>query len=121
MREPPGHGRGRALELIHQQSDEGFFVDHPDRHARIRRAYRGECEGEFWSLGGHSRERRRIILWRVPEQNPHFVELKKRNGDKVPVLKIPFLAFADESIEDTDAILLPIVSQIMSEAAARMQ
>lgn len=114
-------GAKPALQLVHERSDEGFFVDHPDRHARIRRAYQGECEGEFRSLGDHKRERRRIILWRVPEGNSHFNELKKTNGGKLPVLKIPFLAFADETIEDSDAILLPIVHQLMSEAAARMQ
>lgn len=114
-------GSKPALELVHQRSDEGFFVDHPNRHARIRRAYQGECEGEFWSLGEHKRERRRVILWRVPEENPHFNELKQKNGGKVPVLKIPFLAFGDETVEDSDAILLPIVHTLMIEAAARMQ
>lgn len=114
------HGQQRALEIVHHQSDEGFFVDHPDRHARLRRPYKGECEGEFWSLGMHERERRRIIMWRVPEQNPAFAELKNKFGG-VPLLKIPFLVFSDETIEDTDAILLPIVHSIMSEAAAGMQ
>ncbi len=111
----------RALALVHSRSDEGFFADHPDRHAHIRRAYQGECEGEFWSLGDHKRERRRIILWRVPEGSPHYAELKQREKGKVPVLKIPFLAYADETIEDSDTILLPIVHTIMIEAAARMQ
>lgn len=114
-------GAKPALELLHGRSDEGFFVDHPDRHARIRRAYQGECEGEFWSLGEHKRERRRIILWRVPEGNPHLLVLRRASADKIPLLKIPFLAFADETIEDTDEILLPIVHQLMIEAAARMQ
>lgn len=116
----PIHGQQRALEIVHQRSDEGFFADHPDRHARMRRAYKGECEGEFWALGPHPRERRRIILWRVPELNPAYDELKKRHGG-TPLLKIPFLVFADETVEDTDAILLPIVHTIMIEAAARMQ
>lgn len=116
----PNHSQQRALEVVHQRSDEGFFVDHPDRNTRIRRAYKGETEGEFWSLGPHSRERRRIILWRVPAMNPAYDELKKRNGG-IPLLKIPFLAFADETIEDADTVLLPIVHTIMTEAAARMQ
>lgn len=114
------HGQQRAMEIVHARSDEGFFVEHSDRHARLRRPYKGECEGEFWSLGEHQRERRRIILWRVPEQNPAFAELKKKFGG-IPLLKIPFLAFSDETIEDADSVLLPIVQQIITEAAARMQ
>lgn len=106
----------RALKVAFERSDEGFFSDHPDRRAHIRLPYRGESEGEFWSIGDHERTRRRIILWRVPEMNPHFEELKKKFGGKVPLLKIPFLAFADETIEDRDDVLLPIVDTIMREA-----
>lgn len=116
----PIHSQQRALEVVHQRSDEGFFADHPDRHARIRRAYKGECEGEFWSLGDHPRERRRIVLWRVSELNPAFEELKKRHGG-IPLLKIPFLVFSDETVEDRDDVLLSIVHTLMTEAAARMQ
>lgn len=112
---PRSSGRINALLRIHTQSDAGFFRDFPDRSAHIRRAFRGECEGEFWSLGDHDRGRRRIILWRVPQSNLHYVKLARREAGEVPLLKIPFLAFADESIEDVDAILLPIVQQIMTE------
>jgi len=115
MAEQRASGRFRALELVHKNSDEAFFADHPDRNARIRRAYQGECEGEFWSLGEHQRERRRIILWRVPKDNPHYDPAKQQ------LLKIPFLAFSDETVEDRDDVLLPILHQIMIEAAARMQ
>lgn len=118
---PRSSGRVNALLRIHSQSDAHFFADHPDRSAHIRRAFRGECEGEFWSLGDHDRGRRRIILWRVPEGNPHYAELTRLSAGKVPLFKIPFLAFADESIEDDDKVLLPIVQQLMAEAAARMQ
>ena len=71
--------------------------------------YADECAGEFWSLGDHQRTRRRILLTRADA-----------TGNKLPdnkILKIPFLAFADESIEDRDDILLPIVQQIMQDAA----
>lgn len=108
-------------------TDEQFFTAHPDRYAHIRAPViemvttkqrgviaRGECEREFMSLGDHKRERRRIILWRVPRDNPYY------NPDKPQVLKIPFLAFSDESIEDRDDVLLPIVDEIM-KGAARQQ
>lgn len=105
-------------------SDEQFFTDHPDRQAHIRlpskkpriNRARGvdiveECAGEFFSLGPHKKERRRILLWRLPKENPYF------DPEKQQILKIPFLAFADETIEDRDDILLPIIHRIMEEAA----
>lgn len=101
-----------------------FFKDHPDRYAHIRlprrvlektqqRAihYVEECRGEFWSLGEHDKDRRRILLWRMPEDHPLY------NHSKATILKIPFLAFADETIEDRDDILLPIIREIMSQKA----
>ena len=100
----------RALKVAFEKSDEGFFRDHPDRKARIRLPYKGEAEGEFWSLGDHERSRRRMVLWRVPKDNSWFDRLR------TPLLKIPFLAFADETIEDRDDVLLPIIDTIMREA-----
>lgn len=104
-------------------SDAQFFVDHPDRQAHIRlptskpriNRQRGvdiveECAGEFFSLGEHRKDRRRILLWRLPKNNPYY------DPEKQQILKIPFLAFADESIEDRDDILLPIIHKIMEEA-----
>ena len=106
-------------------TDEQFFATHPDRRARIRvpdkalykdsqRAvrYLDECELEFRSLGGHDKNRRRLIIWRVPADNPFY------DPDRPQLLKIPFLAFADETIEDTDEILLPILHEIMKRAAS---
>ena len=103
--------------------DAQFFRDHPDRQAHIRlpvktletdrqRAtrYVDECAGEFWSLGAHNKDRRRILLWRVPPTNPHY-DPKKR-----PLLKVPFLLFSDETVEDRDDILIPILHQIMMDA-----
>ena len=95
-----------------------FFTDHPDRRARIRAPekvmetdprtrrtrVRDECEGELWLLGDHARDRRRILVWRSPENK---------------LLKIPFLLFADEAVEDSDAVLLPIVHEIMRGAKRR--
>ena len=100
----------RALAIAFDNSDRHFFAQHPDRQAHIRLPYADECKGEFWSLGEHNRARRRILLWRVPRDNPHYAQLKQ------PLLKIPFLAFADETIEDTDAVLLPLIHDIMLNA-----
>lgn len=101
----------KALIVAFDNSDKRFFDTHADRQAHIRLPYQGEEHGAFWSLGDHNRARRRILLWRVPRDNPHYDRLKE------PILKIPFLAFADETLEDTDDILLPIIQQIMEEAS----
>lgn len=108
-------------------TDEEFFATFPDRQARIRKPdlvqhkdkqrsvrYLDECELEFRSLDGHDRNRRRIIVWRVPPGNPYFDPMAQK------LLKVPFLAFADETIEDNDATLLPILEQIMQDARARL-
>lgn len=89
--------------------DVEFFTFHPDRRARIRIPKGNECELEFRSLGDHFAKRRRILVWRVPENNPAYDPVKR------PLLKIPFLAFADETIEDNDETLLPILNQIMEQ------
>ena len=106
--------------------DAVFFAQHKDRQAHIRvpgkvleidkqRAanYVDECRGEFWSLGPHDKSRRRILLWKVPATNPMYDKKKPQ------ILKIPFLAYADETIEDTDAVLLPIIHELMEGAKAR--
>ena len=106
--------------------DAQFFARHLDRYAHIRmprrvlertlqRAVRyvEECRGEFWSLGPHDKSRRRIILWRVPKDNAFY------DPDNPQILKIPFLAFSDETIEDRDDVLLPIVHEIMLEGAKK--
>ena len=106
--------------------DAQFFSDHPDRQARIRLPAKeiatdprsrqtrvvNESEGEFWSLGAHDYNRRRILVWRIPPDNPYI-----RKGTN-PLMKIPFLAFADEEIADRDDILLPILHSIMTDAKA---
>ena len=104
--------------------DAQWFADHLDRQAHIRQpvkvlemnkqravAYMDESEREFRTLGPHDKGRRRILLWRVPADNPY--QKVKPNQ----ILKIPMLAFSDESIEDDDATLLPILDTIMREAA----
>lgn len=103
--------------------DQQFFAQHPDRRARIRLPgrephidkqrsvrYLSECELEFRSLGPHDKSRRRIIAYRLPADHPQAPN---------HILKIPFLAFSDETIADDDKTLLPIVHEIMLGAAAR--
>ena len=101
-----------------------FFREHPDRQAHIRMPmaavlhkdkqrqvrYAPECEAEFQTLGDHDKSRRRIILWKIPLGNPYL----KKTGPAI--LKVPFLAYFDETIADTDAVLLPILAEIMEDA-----
>lgn len=107
-------------------TDEQFFTTFPDRQSRIRKPdleqhkneqravrYLDECELQFRSLGDHDRNRRRIIVWRVPAGNPFY---DPRNPQ---LIKIPMLLFADETVEDTDAHILPIIEQIMQDARQR--
>ena len=91
-------------------SDEQFFKVYPDRQARIRmpEPY-NECHREFHSLGDHPAHRRRFRLYKVLKENP------MHDPKRPQILKIPFLAFADETIEDRDDVLLPIISTIMFE------
>lgn len=101
-------------------TDEQFFATYPDRQARIRpplhhieinrqrAAILGdECEAEFQQLGPHQKSRRRIILWRVPRDNRYY------DPERPQILKIPMLLFADETVEDRDDVLLPVIHDLM--------
>lgn len=110
MRNRPVPIRSPVSDLF-ERADGAFFKQHPERQAHMRLPHESECKGEFWSLGEHNRTRRRIILWRIPPNHPQYSKLK------APLMKIPFLAFADEAIEDTDDILLPLIHSIMEDAA----
>jgi hypothetical protein len=92
------------------RQDACFFFEHPGRQAHIRTPFGNEMQGEFWSLGDHDKNRRRVLLWRVPADNPHF------DPKKPQILKMCLLAFSDETIEDDDAILLPILHKMMVNA-----
>lgn len=100
--------------------DAHFFTQHPTRQSRIRlpskvahrdqqRAvrYLDEEELPFRSLGPHDPRRRRIIAYRLPADH-----LSHPNH----IMKLPMLAFSDESIRDDDETLLPIVHSIMLQA-----
>ncbi len=96
------------MSAIAEMADEAFFDEHRDRQARIRIPAPGEREKEFRGLGDHNRERRRIIAWKVP------VGSRLMEGQ---ILCIAFLLFADESIRDDDATLVPIIHELMMDAA----
>ena len=100
-----------ADDLRPSNEDLRFFSDHKDRNSRIRMPEGKEFVGEYWSLGPHDSSRRRVLVWRVPNNHP----LKM----SYPFLTIPFLAFADETIEDTDKVLLPLIHQIMEDARSK--
>lgn len=87
--------------------DGNFFRQHSDRQTLIRWPFGEEADTDFATLGPHARERRRIIVYKVP-----------LNNEIAPgkLLKIPFLAFADETIENSDDVLLPFVHEIMENA-----
>jgi hypothetical protein len=102
--------------------DSQFFNDHPLRRAHIRKpmlvlgrskqrsvGFVDENETEFRSMGEHDRTRRRILLYKVPTDNLFY------DPDRPQILKIPFLLFADETVEDRDDILLPLIHNLMME------
>ena len=86
-------------------TDELWFEQHPDRKAMIRAAGAHEKQAEFNSLGLHDAKRRRIICLKAWNR-----DVRRAVG---PVMRIPFLQFADESIENSDEVLLPVVHEIM--------
>lgn len=102
----------KALVVAFDNSDKMFFENHPERQAHIRLPFQGEAAGEFFALGDHERTRRRILIWRIPRDSPYYDAIKQ------PILKIPFLTFFSEVVEDTDDVLLPIIATIMQEQAA---
>lgn len=73
--------------------------------------YVDEFENEFASLGEHHRERRWVLVWRIPRDHPFY------DPDKPQLMPVPFLAFGDETIADEDSVLLPLFHQIMADAA----
>jgi hypothetical protein len=94
--------------------DAVFFMQHPDRITHVRLPKGVECFAEFRSLGDHLASRRRILLWREPADSPYYDPVKPK------ILKVPLLAFSDETIEDNDEMLLPILNGIMIDARRKM-
>jgi hypothetical protein len=94
--------------ILLPNSDEQFFDQHRDRRARIRKPlHEREYNAEFLSLGDHDYRRRRIIVVRVAP----------RGVPGRPLIPIPFILFADEEVADRDDVLLPIVDEMMQDAA----
>ncbi len=102
----------RELARLFEKSDREYFKTYRDRKTHIRKCFMGEYESEFQTLGYHERDRRRILLTRVDYERKPLPDNK--------VLKVPFLLFGDETVEDRDDILLPILEEIMLTAKARI-
>ena len=112
-----------TVTLKKPDPDAQWFASNGDRQAHIRKPvkvlmsdkkqhivrYMDECEMEYQSLGDHNKDRRRILLWKVPPTNPFY------DPKKPAILKIPTVLYADETVEDRDDILLPFIDGIMRE------
>ena len=105
--------------LSQTDQDEAFFAEHMDRLYRIREPVRSdraigetEFEFEFRSLGSHDRARRRVLVHHFARVNPILALARG-----VRLMRIPFLLFADETVEDRDDVLGPIFHEIMRGAA----
>ena len=101
-------------------TDAEWFAANPTRQARIRNPertpqkdkqravrYLHEAELQFRSLGAHKLAQRRLLIYRVPatEDKPFEHQL----------MPIPILLFEGEVIEDSDAVLLPMIHGIMEQ------
>ena len=88
-----------------------YFKQRPKRQTRIRTPTSGEFSHAWTMLGMHDHSRRRVLVWVVPKDNP--------GRSQIPdgLMRIPFLLNADESVEDDDRVLLPILADLMKAAA----
>jgi hypothetical protein len=87
--------------------DNVWFSNNPSRLTRIRNPFPNEYEREFNSLGAHDKNRRRILTWRMLAMGPNVLG------------RIPMIAYADETIENEDAILVPMLDELMRSQAAK--
>lgn len=94
-------------------ADRAFFKQHNDRRLRIRAPIDTEYQREFRGFGPHPENRRRVIVARIA------AGMAKRHN--IDFMRIPFLLFADETVEDRDDILAPILDEIMRDAKARLR
>lgn len=110
----------------HCLTDADWFAAHPERQARIREPvkvlhrdkqravrYLDESELQFRSLPPHPAARRRMIVWRIPADNPHFDPVRQ------PLITIPFVLLPNEEIPDTDEVLLPLIHELMTAEVAQ--
>lgn len=96
--------------VIPSVEDTRFFAMHRGRHARIRLPFGSEAEDDYRQLGPHDPARRRMLVWKVPQDGPFSGRL----------ISVPIVAGFDETIEDDDATLLPMLHEIMSDAAKEL-
>ena len=92
-------------------NDAAFFAAYARRQARIRLPDPGEMADKYQTLGMHDVRRRRILVTRLARP--------LRRALKTDFLRIPFLAFSDETIEDTDEVLLPLLKELLDDAVRR--
>jgi hypothetical protein len=88
-----------------------WFRQRARRDYRIRVPAQGEFACAWIMLGMHNQDRRRVLVWRVPKNNPG----RKMIPDGL--MRVPFLAEADESIEDDDFVLKRLMARMMKDAA----
>jgi hypothetical protein len=94
-----------------RMADRIWFKEHPARKMRLRPPIDDEYETEFRGFGMHAKDRRRIIVFRISTGAG-----RRHNVD---FARVAFLLFADETVEDTDEIIGPILGQLMREASER--
>lgn len=100
--------------------DVSWFFQHPERQAHIREPrkepaidkqravrYLDESEIQFRSLGNHDSKLRRIILYRVPPENPIY------DPERPQILKIPFVLLHADEVPDEDGPLLKVIHELM--------
>lgn len=100
--------------------DVSWFFQHPERQAHIREIgvelhkdkqravrYLDEQELAFRTLPAHDTTLRRIILYRVPPENPLY------DSEKPQILKIPFVLLHADELPDEDGPLLKVIHELM--------
>ena len=88
-----------------------YFTQLPKRQTRLRTPAPGEFVTSWRLLGDHQPDRRRVLIWRVPADNPG------RRLIEDGLMRIPILLRSDETVENDDATLLPILDAQMRAAA----
>jgi hypothetical protein len=84
-----------------------WFKQRQRRKARIRRPAAGEFDAAWRWLGDHDATRRHVVVAQCP----------RTPATPDGLMRVPFLAHGDETIEDSDEIGLRILDEIMKEAA----
>ena len=92
--------------------DTWWFKDRPRRQARIRTPGVTEFLTAWQMLGDHDASRRRVLVWRVPRDNPY----RKLVPDGF--IRVPFICRSDESFADDDSVTLRVLDELMRDAQA---